>query len=152
MEELERSQQRVQQATERTSNTARELGLTFSSAFEDAIIKGESFSKVLQGILQDIARIVVRRTITEVVASGSADVEVVNGPCRCSSASMSTAAVTMSATESNAPTSWNATSSTLSTRLPPASLRSSEMCSRPSLPGVSETKAPKVVVLTTVPR
>ncbi|MGK7870913.1 tape measure protein [Falsiroseomonas sp. E2-1-a20] len=65
LEELERSQQRVQQATERTSNTARELGLTFSSAFEDAIIKGESFSKVLQGILQDIARIVVRRTITE---------------------------------------------------------------------------------------
>ena len=59
LEELERSQQRVQQATERTSNTARELGLTFSSAFEDAIIKGESFSKVLQGILQDIARIVV---------------------------------------------------------------------------------------------
>jgi tape measure domain-containing protein len=65
LEELERSQQRVQAATERTSNTARELGLTFSSAFEDAIIKGESFSKVLQGILQDIARIVVRRTITE---------------------------------------------------------------------------------------
>lgn len=45
LEELERSQQRVQQATERTSNTARELGLTFSSAFEDAIIKGESFSR-----------------------------------------------------------------------------------------------------------
>jgi hypothetical protein len=65
LEELERSQQRVQQSTQRTSNTARELGLTFSSAFEDAIIKGESFSKVLQGILQDIARIVVRRTITE---------------------------------------------------------------------------------------
>ena len=70
LEELERSQQRVQQATERTSNTARELGLTFSSAFEDAIIKGESFSKVLQGILQDIARIVVRRTITEPLAAG----------------------------------------------------------------------------------
>ena len=65
LEDLERSQQRVQQATARTSDTARELGLTFSSAFEDAIIKGESFSKVLQGILQDIARIVVRRTITE---------------------------------------------------------------------------------------
>ena len=36
------------------------------------------------------------------------------------------------------------TSSTFSTRLPPASLRSCEMCSRPSLPGSSETNAPKV--------
>ena len=44
------------------------------------------------------------------------------------------------------------TSSTLSIRLPPTSLRTSEMCSRPSLPGRSETNAPKVVVLTTVPR
>jgi len=43
------------------------------------------------------------------------------------------------------------TSSTESIRLPPTSLRTSEMCSRPSLPGSRETKAPKVVVLTTVP-
>ena len=43
------------------------------------------------------------------------------------------------------------TSSTLSIRLPPTSLRTSEMCSRPSLPGRSEMNAPKVVVLTTVP-
>ena len=44
------------------------------------------------------------------------------------------------------------TSSTASTRLPPASGRSLLMCSRPSLPGISETNAPKLVVLTTVPR
>src|SRR4051812_33817587 len=44
------------------------------------------------------------------------------------------------------------TSSTFSTRLPPASLRICEMCSSPSLPGVSEMNAPNVVVLTTVPR
>src|SRR5690606_4119443 len=44
------------------------------------------------------------------------------------------------------------TSSTFSTRLPPAGLRICEMCSRPSLPGSRETKAPKVVVFTTVPR
>src|SRR5690606_204975 len=41
------------------------------------------------------------------------------------------------------------TSSTLSIRLP---LPSFEMCSRPSLPGSSETKAPNAAVLTTVPR
>ena len=65
LEELERGQQRVQAATERTSSTARDLGLTFSSAFEDAIIKGERLSKVMQGLLQDIARVIARRTITE---------------------------------------------------------------------------------------
>ncbi|MCQ4163044.1 hypothetical protein NON00_24415 [Roseomonas sp. GC11] len=43
----------------------RELGLTFSSAFEDAIVKGEKLSKVMQGILSDIARIIARKTITE---------------------------------------------------------------------------------------
>lgn len=41
------------------------------------------------------------------------------------------------------------TSSTLAIRLPLPSL---EMCTRPSRPGSSETKAPKAVVLTTVPR
>ena len=35
---------------------------------------------------------------------------------------------------------------------PLAARRSLEMCSRPSLPGSSETNAPKVVVFTTVPR
>ena len=45
-----------------------------------------------------------------------------------------------------------ATSSTASTRLPPARARSLLMCSRPSLPGMSETNAPKLVVFTTVPR
>ena len=44
------------------------------------------------------------------------------------------------------------TSSTFSTRLPPASLRTSEMCSRPSLPGSSEMNAPKAAIFTTVPR
>ena len=39
-----------------------------------------------------------------------------------------------------------------STRLPPARPRSLLMCSRPSLPGSSETNAPKLVVFTTVPR
>src|SRR5690606_11619460 len=42
------------------------------------------------------------------------------------------------------------TSSTFSTRLPPTRRRICEMCRMPSLPGVSETNAPNVVVLTTV--
>ena len=44
------------------------------------------------------------------------------------------------------------TSSMFSIRLPPCSLRIWVMCSRPSLPGSSETNAPNVVVFTTVPR
>src|SRR5690606_36388797 len=44
------------------------------------------------------------------------------------------------------------TSSRFSMRWPPCSLRICEMCSRPSLPGSSETNAPNAVVFTTVPR
>jgi hypothetical protein len=42
----------------------RELGMTFSSAFEDAIVKGKSFRDVLAGIAQDIARMITRQAIT----------------------------------------------------------------------------------------
>jgi hypothetical protein len=65
LDELERAQNRLTDATSRTSDTARELGLTFSSAFEDAVIRGKKFSDILKGIGQDIARIIARRTITE---------------------------------------------------------------------------------------
>jgi hypothetical protein len=65
MEELERAEERVQRGAERTSDTVRELGLTFSSAFEDAIVKGEKFSSVLEGLLQDITRILARKVIIE---------------------------------------------------------------------------------------
>lgn len=47
---------------------AEELGMTFSSAFEDAIVKGEEFSEVLEGIGEDILRILVRMNITEPLA------------------------------------------------------------------------------------
>ncbi len=50
---------------EKTKSIAEELGLTFQSAFEDAVIGGKSFSDVLKGIEQDILRIVVRKSVTE---------------------------------------------------------------------------------------
>ncbi|MBS7790318.1 tape measure protein [Roseococcus sp. SDR] len=65
LDELEQSQNRLTRATERTNEVGRELGLTFSSAFEDAVVRGKSFSDVLKGIGEDLARIMVRRTITE---------------------------------------------------------------------------------------
>jgi hypothetical protein len=61
----ERATRGVQAGAERTSDAARDLGLTFNSAFEDAIVRGQKLSAVLQGIGQDIARIIARRFITE---------------------------------------------------------------------------------------
>lgn len=47
---------------------AKDLGLTFTSAFEDAIVKGAKFSDVLQGIEADIARIILRQAVTKPLA------------------------------------------------------------------------------------
>lgn len=52
-------------AVEDTTSAADELGLTFSSAFEDAIVSGNSLRDVLTGLGQDILRIAVRKTVTE---------------------------------------------------------------------------------------
>jgi hypothetical protein len=50
---------------ERTKGLAEELGLTFTSAFEDAIVGGNSLRDVLKGLEQDILRIVTRKLVTE---------------------------------------------------------------------------------------
>lgn len=52
------------------SSAARDLGMTFSSAFEDAVVGGKKFSDVLKGLSDDIARIIVRKQITEPMAKG----------------------------------------------------------------------------------
>lgn len=48
-----------------TKSLADELGLSFTSAFEDAIVGGKGFSEVLKGLEQDIIRIVTRKLVTE---------------------------------------------------------------------------------------
>lgn len=47
------------------NDVAQSLGLTFTSAFEDAIVNGSKFSDVLKGIEQDLLRLAVRKSITE---------------------------------------------------------------------------------------
>jgi len=47
-----------------------ELGLTFTSAFEDAVVSGNGFRAVLDGILKDILRIMVRKNVTEPLGQG----------------------------------------------------------------------------------
>lgn len=52
---------------------SRELGFTFSSAFEDAIVAGNDLRDVLKGLIQDLIRIAVRRTISEPLGNMFAD-------------------------------------------------------------------------------
>jgi len=61
-------------ATKKTNSVARDLGFTFQSAFEDAIIGGEGLRDVFKGLLQDITRVILRTAITAPIgnAIGSA--------------------------------------------------------------------------------
>jgi len=43
----------------------KDLGLTFASAFEDAIVQGGNLSDILEGLEQDIIRIITRILVTE---------------------------------------------------------------------------------------
>jgi hypothetical protein len=65
---LEAVSARLDLVGEKVTNTkglAEDLGLTFTSAFENAIIGGQSFSDVLKGVEQDILRIITRKAVTE---------------------------------------------------------------------------------------
>lgn len=50
---------------EKTKSLADDLGLTFASAFEDAVIGGRKLSEVIGAIGQDILRITLRKSVTE---------------------------------------------------------------------------------------
>jgi hypothetical protein len=60
----------VNEELEKSKSIADELGLSFSSAFEDAIVGGNKLSEVLQGLEQDILRIITRKLVTEPLAQG----------------------------------------------------------------------------------
>jgi tape measure domain-containing protein len=46
--------------TEETKNFTRDLGQALNSAFEDAVLSGGSLGDIFQGLLQDIARLILR--------------------------------------------------------------------------------------------
>jgi len=50
---------------DKTDRAAQQLGYSFKSAFEDAIIAGKNLGDVLVGLLKDIEKIILRQTITE---------------------------------------------------------------------------------------
>lgn len=62
-------------AQQRLDDMTRQLGITFTSAFENAIVHGRRLSEVLHGLGQDILRILVRRNITEPVAAAVGSVD-----------------------------------------------------------------------------
>lgn len=62
---IKKEQEALRDATKETDKAAEELGLTFASAFEDAIVAGKSFKDTLKGLADDILRIFVRRQVTE---------------------------------------------------------------------------------------
>jgi hypothetical protein len=55
----------IQEETKGVNDIANELGLTFTSAFEDAIVGGKGLRDLLKGLEQDILRIVTRKLVTE---------------------------------------------------------------------------------------
>jgi hypothetical protein len=52
-------------AIERASKNAQDFGYVFSSALEDAIINGDKLRDVMNALGKDIARMIIRKTITE---------------------------------------------------------------------------------------
>lgn len=50
-------------------DAARQLGFSFSSAFEDAVIGGKKAGEVIRSLAQDIARIWMRKSVTEPMAN-----------------------------------------------------------------------------------
>ncbi|MEY2653761.1 MAG: hypothetical protein RLZZ524_789 [Pseudomonadota bacterium] len=55
----------VKPKLEEISDIAKDMGLSFQSAFEDAVVGGKKLSDVLKGLAQDVLRIFLRKTVTE---------------------------------------------------------------------------------------
>lgn len=75
-------QEKISETVETTTDklreqkdVARELGMTFQSAFEDAIVEGKKFSEVLQGLAQDVLRLVMRKNVTEPLAEAVGSID-----------------------------------------------------------------------------
>ncbi len=71
LDELKKAEEAAKDAAQRNKQAMQELGATFSSAFEDAIVKGGNLRDVMQGLYQDIARIITRKAITEPLAGAA---------------------------------------------------------------------------------
>jgi hypothetical protein len=70
-EEIDQRREMIGQSVDRANSLrqetglVRDLGLSFSSTFEDAVVKGGKLRDLLKGLEQDATRIAARRLITE---------------------------------------------------------------------------------------
>jgi hypothetical protein len=55
----------IAKESEKANDFAKDLGLSFTSAFEDAVVGGKKASDVLKGLGDDILRIITRKAVTE---------------------------------------------------------------------------------------
>lgn len=60
-EELEKTAEKTKEA----SDFAKDMGLTFASSFEEAVLSGDKLRDVLKGLSKDILAITLRKTVTE---------------------------------------------------------------------------------------
>ena len=68
-EKVAESVRKLSTDLDKSKDIVKELGLTFTSAFEDAVVGGKKFREVLGGIAQDIGRILLRKSVTEPLAN-----------------------------------------------------------------------------------
>ena len=82
--------ERAEKQTERTDRMGVQMGMSFTSAFEDAILDAKKFSEVLQALERDIARIILRTAVTG--PAGEAIAGAVSGGMRSIMGSFSSSA------------------------------------------------------------
>ncbi len=66
---IQQQMQAVTDGTKKTNDFAKQLGLSFQSAFEGAVVGGKSLRQVLQGLGQDIEQMLLRKMVTEPLAN-----------------------------------------------------------------------------------
>lgn len=59
------AQLKFNEVTKETDDLAKELGLTFTSAFEDALVGGKDVRSVVQSLAQDLLKLTIRKSLTE---------------------------------------------------------------------------------------
>jgi len=62
---------KLEAQVDKTKSVAEELGLTFVSAFEDAVVEGEKFRDVVRALEKDIIRVLSRKFVTEPLANSA---------------------------------------------------------------------------------
>lgn len=63
--QLQDAMDRNGKAAEKLADGAREIGIAFSSAFEDAVLEGKEFGRIMDALGKDIARAMMRALITQ---------------------------------------------------------------------------------------